>query len=109
MTNLGWCTPSRRVDAQTARQTILTQHDRIRDLLTRARDVAEKALDGISPSSDAVASAIDDIHTTIFVHLSFEEEVLLPILNDDLPLGPERGRRLVGEHTRQRAILEGLR
>jgi hypothetical protein len=66
------------------------------------------ALDGHSPSADAVASAIGDIHTTITVHLAFEESVLLPILNDDLPLGPERARRLVDEHTRQRAMLGTL-
>jgi iron-sulfur cluster repair protein YtfE (RIC family) len=108
MMNLGWCAPSRRVDAQTARQNIRAQHDRIRSLLVRAGAVAEKALDGHSPSPDAVASAIGDIHTTITVHLAFEEDVLLPILDDDLPLGPERGRRLVEEHRRQRAMLEGL-
>jgi len=72
-----------------------TPFDSFFAFVTRAREVAEKALDGISRSSDAVASAIDDIHTTITVHLAFEEDVLLPILNDDLPLGPERGRRLV--------------
>jgi iron-sulfur cluster repair protein YtfE (RIC family) len=108
MMNLGWCAPSRRVDAQTARQNIHTQHDRIRGLLDRARAVADKALDGHSPSPDAVASAIGDIHTTIAVHLAFEEDVLLPILNDDLPLGPERARRLVDEHARQRAMLGAL-
>jgi hypothetical protein len=76
--------------------------------LDRARAVADKALDGHSPSPDAVASAIGDIHTTITVHLAFEEDVLLPILNDDLPLGPERARRLVDEHARQRAMLGAL-
>lgn len=108
MTNLGWCAPSRRVDAQTAMQNIHAQHDRIRGLLDRARAVAEKALDGHAPSPDAVASAIGDIHTTITIHLAFEEDVVLPILNDDLPLGPERAKRLVDEHARQRAILGTL-
>ena len=108
MVDLGWCAPSRRVDAPTARQNIHAQHERLRGLLERARATAEMALDGHSPSADAVASAIGDIHTTITVHLAFEERVLLPILNDDLPLGPERARRLVDEHTRQRAMLGTL-
>jgi hypothetical protein len=108
MMNLGWCAPPRRVDAQTARQNVHKQHDRIRGLLDRARVVAELALDGHAPSADAVASAIGNIHTTITVHLAFEESVLLPILNDDLPLGPERARRLVEEHAHQRTMLEAL-
>jgi hypothetical protein len=42
------------------------------------------------------------------VHLTFEESVLLPILHDDLPLGPQRAERLRDEHARQRATLVTL-
>ena len=108
MIDLGWCAPSRRVDAETARQDIFFQHDRIRALLEKARAVADAALDGQSPSPDAVASAIGEIHTTMTTHLAFEEEVLLPILRDDLPLGPERAERLLEEHEGQRATLAVL-
>jgi hypothetical protein len=34
--------------------------------------------------------------------------VLLPILRDDPPLGPERAARLVAEHLRQREVLAAL-
>ena len=108
MINVAWCAPAGRLDAETARQRIHGQHDQIRGLLDRARVVAELALDGSPPTPDAVASAIGDIHATMTVHLTFEENVLLPILDDDLPLGPERGRRMVDEHKRQRAMLEAL-
>lgn len=108
MQNLGWRPPPGRVDAATARQNILSQHVRIRALLERARLVAESALDGEAPAPDAVASAIGDIRTTIEVHLAFEEGVVLPILRDDLPLGPERADRLVAEHTHQRQVLATL-
>src|SRR5678815_4420508 len=89
MIELGWSAPARRVDAGTARRGILWQHQRIRALLERARTVAEAALDGEAPSPDAVASAVGDIHTTMEVHLAFEEHVLLPLLRDDLPVGPQ--------------------
>jgi hypothetical protein len=108
MEHVGWRPPGGRVDAETARRSILAQHARIRMLLERAHGVAESALDGEAPAPDAVASAIGDIRTTMEVHLSFEEGVLLPILRDDLPLGPERADRLVAEHARQRGVLAAL-
>jgi len=108
MINLGWSAPTQRLDAGTARGAILAQHERIRDLLGRARAVAEAALDGLPPSTDAVASAIGDIRATMDVHLAFEEKSLLPILRDDPPLGPERADRLLDEHRRQRATLATL-
>ena len=77
-------------------------------MLDRAHDVAEAALDEQAPSPDAVASAIGDIRTVMEVHLAFEEKSLLPILRDDLPLGPERADRLLDDHRQQRASLATL-
>src|SRR5262245_20574387 len=90
MIDLGWSAPTKRLDAGAACGAILAQHQRIRGLLDRARNVAEAALDGVPPSPDAVASAIGDIRTIMEVHLAFEEKSLLPILRDDPPLGPQR-------------------
>jgi len=103
-----WSVPSHRMDAATARRTILIQHERIRALLTHAREVAERALDEEAQPPDAVASAIGDIHATLEIHLRFEEKVLIDIFNDDLPLGPVRAARLRDEHARQRATLAGI-
>jgi hypothetical protein len=45
----------------------------------------------------------------VFVrHLSAEEALILPILEEDLPLGPQRAQRLCAEHAQQRAELETL-
>ena len=96
------------MDAGVACGAILAQHQRIRALLDRAHGVAEAALDDEAPFPDAVASAIEDIRTVFEVHLAFEERALLPILRDDLPLGPERADRLLDEHGRQRATLATL-
>ncbi len=106
--DIGWVAPEQRLDAGTARESILGQHRRIRALLDRARAIAEAALDGNPPSPDAVASAIGDIRTTMEVHLTFEEKTLLPILRDDLPLGPARADRLLDEHQRQKQTLATL-
>ena len=108
MSKLGWSAPIQRVDAGTARRGILLQHEQIRVLLEKGQAVAELALDGAAPSSDAVASAIGDLRATMEVHLAFEERVLMPLLADDLPLGPQRAERLLDEHRRQRETLATL-
>jgi len=108
MVDLGWSAPRRRVDAGTALRGILWQHRHIRTLLDQAHSVAEAALDGRAPSPNAVAAAIGAVRSIMEVHLTFEEAVLLPILHDDLPLGPRRAERLRDEHARQRTTLATL-
>jgi hypothetical protein len=108
MTDLGWSAPQRRVDAGAALRGILWQHRHIRTLLDQAHAVAEATLDGRAPSPNAVASAIGAVRSIMEVHLAFEESVLLPILRDDLPLGPQRADRLRNEHARQRTTLATL-
>jgi hypothetical protein len=105
MIELGWSAPQQRVDAGAALRGILWQHRRIRTLLDHAHSVAEAALDDRAPSPNAVAAAIGAVRSIMEVHLTFEETVLLPILHDDLPLGPQRAARLRDEHARQRTTL----
>ena len=110
MTNLVWSAPSHRVDAETAKRRILSQHEQIRALLSRAATIAEASLDGKPLRPNEVADAIDDICMIVEVHLDFEESVLLPILRmDDLILGAEgRAEHLITEHQNQRAMLNAL-
>jgi len=103
-----WQVPSHPMDADHARRTVFTQHRELRSLLARASTTAEAALEGRPRSPDAVASAIGDIRTTFDVHLTFEEKVLVPLLEGDLPLGPDRAQRLREEHAQQRALLQSL-
>src|SRR4051812_38401525 len=103
-----WSAPAHRVDAESARRSVLAQHVQIRSLLERARETAETTLEDAAPAPDAVASAIGDIRTTMEVHLSFEEKVLVPLLEADPPLGPVRAHHMLDEHRRQRAMLAGL-
>ena len=108
MNDIGWSAPVRPVDAGTARRGILWQHERIRTLLEKARALADACLEGEASVPDAVASAIGDIHSAMEIHLKFEETVLLPLLRDDLPVGPQRAERLLAEHIQQRATLAAL-
>jgi iron-sulfur cluster repair protein YtfE (RIC family) len=108
MIDLGWSIPTHRVDAAAARRGILWQHERIRALLEHARAAAEVRLEDESRSPEAVRSAICDLCSTMELHLRFEETVLLPLLNEDLPAGPQRAHELIDEHTRQRTMLAAL-
>jgi len=108
MSEINWSAPEHPVDAGTARRGILAQHVHLRDLLARARALAEARLDGDTSIPDAVASAVGDVRAAMEVHLTFEEAVLLPLFRNDLPLGPERAERLVDEHLRQRMMLAAL-
>jgi len=103
-----WQVPSHRIDADHARRAVFAQHRELRGLLGRASATAAAALEGRPRSPDAVASAIGDIRATFDVHLTFEEKVLLPLLETDLPLGPERAQVLREEHAQQRALLQSL-
>jgi hypothetical protein len=103
-----WHVPSQPLDADHARRAVLAQHGALRSLLHRAAATAEASLDGRPLAPDAVASSIGDIRTTFDVHLTFEEKVLIPLLEMDLPLGPERAQRVREEHAQQRTMLEAL-
>ena len=105
--DLGWTAPARPVDAGAARHGILQQHQWIRVVLGRGTEAARARLESDGPAEPVVA-AIDELRSAMIAHLAFEESVLLPLLRDDLPLGPERADRLLDEHTRQRAMLDAI-
>jgi hypothetical protein len=108
MKQIGWSAPEKRLDAGSALKGILAQHGQIRDLLERSQGMAAAALAGEVVPPEMLTSAIGDIRTTMEVHLAFEEKVLLPLLHDDLPLGPARAEILLDEHRRQRHLLAML-
>ena len=60
------------------------------------------------PRHEPLRALVDEIQSIFVRHLADEERLILPILEDDLPLGPMRAEALRDEHTRQRAELEAL-
>lgn len=97
-----------RLPADTAREAVLGQHRLIRAALETACGAADAALGAEVFPVQAVATAVTALRAVMEAHLGFEEQVLLPILGDDLPLGPERAEHMLAEHREQRAALARL-
>jgi iron-sulfur cluster repair protein YtfE (RIC family) len=88
--------------------TIFEQHEALRTLLESARRVAGRVAGGDDSGVSLLPHLLLAVRISFGRHLETEERLLLPILQDDWPLGPERARRLVEEHTRQRAEIAAL-
>jgi iron-sulfur cluster repair protein YtfE (RIC family) len=97
--------PLTRGDVEAARERIVAEHKRLRTLLQDARRLADAALETAAPAFGEVAQAIGDLRAAVESHLAFEESILLPILNSDLPAGPEWAARLQAEHEHHRTVL----
>jgi hypothetical protein len=84
------------------------QHERIRALLDRARSIARSALAGGAPSPDDLVVAIDDIRSVMEAHCGYEERHWLPLLRDNVPLGPQWADDILVEHRTQRELMADL-
>jgi hypothetical protein len=97
-----------RPPADKARRMVLDQHRELKRLLSmgliQAREAAEEAVSGHEP----IRSLVSLIQEVFLKHLADEEALIVPILEDDLPLGPARVASLREEHGRQRAELDAL-
>jgi hemerythrin-like domain-containing protein len=97
-----------RVSAEVARYRVLAQHTVLRQLLTDSLGHIEATLAGEESSRVPLRLLIGVAYETFVAHLAYEEALLFPILEDDLPLGPQRLQRLREEHARQRADFHRL-
>jgi hypothetical protein len=98
-----------RLSAEVARRRILNQHVGLRRLLKASLEAVRAALDGEGPGRAAFGVLVSATYLEFVRHLAEEEALLLPILEEDLPLGPQRAEALRDEHARQRAELDALR
>jgi hypothetical protein len=95
--------------AARARRTVLDQHIELRRLLKMGMAQARAAVKGGEvPAHEPLRSLVAMVRDVFVQHLADEEALILPILDDDLPLGPLRAERLREEHAGQRAELEAL-
>jgi polyisoprenoid-binding protein YceI len=94
--------------AAAARAAILEQHGTLRTLLWAASTIAENALVGRPEALASLRRYAAQVASSLRDHLTFEERLLVPLLEGDPPLGPIRARRLTEEHVRQRAELAEL-
>jgi hypothetical protein len=108
MTITIWTAPAAPNSPHDVRRAILAQHASLRELLHKARGVAEDALDGNQPAPDSVASAVGDIRTAFEVHLTFEERVMPSFLQAGTEAADLWVARARGEHRKQRDVLATL-
>lgn len=95
--------------AARARRMVLDQHLALRRLLKMGMAQAQAAVKGGEVLAHEPLRSLVSMVREVFVHhLADEEALILPILEDDLPLGPLRAARLREEHAGQRAELEAL-
>jgi hypothetical protein len=95
--------------AESARLAVLDQHIELRRLLKIGMAQVHAAFKtGGALGGEPLRSLVGVVHDVFVQHLADEEALILPILEDDLPLGPLRARRLREEHNSQRAELRAL-
>jgi hypothetical protein len=97
-----------RPSAETARRLILEQHLGLRRLLMMGLAQVTGAAGHQEPQHEPLRALVGEIQSVFVRHLADEEGLILPLLQDDLPLGPLRAEALRDEHARQRAELEAL-
>lgn len=102
-------TPTRELaPIERARQELLRQHGCIRYLLDSGLGIVAAAIDGDERAALRLPSLFSATHEMLQHHLTAEETLLLPFLEDDPPSGPRQAERLRDEHNRQRQELEVL-
>ena len=96
------------VPADVARLRILEEHRGLRRLLEAGIAIANRSLAGDEAALTELPTALINTRQAFHCHLNYEEGLLLPILEDDVPVGPWRATALLEEHRRQRAELDAL-
>jgi hypothetical protein len=96
-----------RQPAETARQLVLEQHLQLRRMLSMGLVQARQSAAG-DGGQEPLRGLVGLIRDVFVKHLADEEALIVPILEDDLPVGPLRVEALREEHDRQRSELEAL-
>jgi hypothetical protein len=97
-----------RKPAAIARRMVLEQHRELRRLLAMGLAETRGALAEQATAYEPLRALVTLIREVFILHLADEEALIVPILEDDLPLGPQRVTALRAEHHRQRAELDAL-
>jgi hypothetical protein len=94
--------------AETARRLVLNQHRELRRLLTMGLAEVQGETAAGGPGHEPLRSLVSVVRDVFLQHLTDEEALIVPILEDDLPVGPQRVMALREEHHRQRSELNAL-
>jgi hemerythrin-like domain-containing protein len=97
-----------RQPADQARRLVLEQHIELRRLLTMGLVEVRRVMVENGVGHEPLRSLVGLIREVFVQHLVDEEALIVPILEDDLPIGPQRVEALREEHERQRRQLDTL-
>ena len=97
-----------RLPADMARRLVLGQHIELRRLLTMGLGQVVSVLADEGGGHEPLRSLVGLIRHVFVQHLADEEALIVPILEADPPIGPQRVEALREEHGRQRRELEAL-
>jgi hypothetical protein len=97
-----------RATASVALRRALDQHLELRQLLAAGLRHVGAAVAGDRSAQGALRLLVGLTRRTFVKHLADEEALLMPILEDDLPVGPWRAKMLHEEHARQLAEIDSL-
>lgn len=96
------------MDPGSARERVLHDHERIREMLARI-DAARKRFEACEVGSGRELQELGVALFEVFAaHLQLEDSTLVPALRARGPEGVEVARRLTREHEEQRALLRHL-
>jgi len=95
------------------RSILLSQHQRLRDLIETLRQAAGSVLtsrdEALEQRAAWLAGAIGSFGAELNAHLATEEDLLGPVLERVDAWGPLRLELMRVEHAHQRAVLDALR
>jgi hypothetical protein len=87
---------------------VLGQHVTLRDLLNAGIAEARTSAADNPSRRESLRMLVRWLRDLFVQHLADEEALIVPILEDDLPLGPCRAALLRDEHLRQRQEFDAL-
>jgi hypothetical protein len=92
-----------------ARHLMCDQHRELRQRLAAGIFELDTLTERRTTPGERLRSLVGRLYDAVAQHQTEEEELVLPILESDRPVGPLRANQLRKEHARQRAELEALR
>lgn len=93
--------------AEAIRKRILSDHDRLLDLVCRLKAEASEARRD-ERAAARVRDSLIQLGAELGAHLAYEETVLVPLLTEVDTWGPLRAEHLLKDHVGQRAVLSAL-
>lgn len=87
------------------RTHVLSDHEKLRQLLTRLEGLARDAIAGSRLAPGALRSEAEFLLERLGVHMTWEDDHLVPVLREADAWGEARCERFADEHREQRELL----